>query len=126
MMNILRSIWHVLYAIRISILLGVAAAVLGLYSLGMLGYFLYYATYPLVVPFHGAMWDWPAEGAVIWGLFFLAGMRWGFCFPVAGLVDVWLKRRTVKVSWRILCYLAILWVGSALIWHYIILYSIPG
>ena len=124
-MNILRSIWHTLYDMKESILLGIVVAVIGMYSLGVLGGVLYYACYPLVVPFYGEISDWSNSNGDALGALIEAGMRGGISFPVAGYVNIWLRRFNVKILPRLLWGLVIVWIGGALAWHYTILIR-PG
>jgi len=122
MKNILRSIWKTLFDMKESIALGIAVAVFGIYSFGILGAVLYEACSPLITPFYAKMSDWSKGDSDAWGAMIEAGMRWGICFPVAGYIDIWLRRFNVKIALRLLCGLLVLWVGGALVWHYTILY----
>lgn len=58
---------------------------LGLLSMGILGFGLYYACYLLLAPLYGDLNVWLAS---IW-----AGMVWAIFFPIAGFVDLRLEQR---------------------------------
>lgn len=107
-----------LLAIKGSIIAGVAVAALGLFSMGFLGFALYYVTYPMHYPLLGDINEW--EGTdLFWPAIIMAGMFWSICFPVAGLVDLRLRRAGTASALRILAWLAILWLGAGLIWLFV-------
>jgi hypothetical protein len=105
--------------IKRSILAFVITLALGLLSMGILGLALFYPVYPLLVPFFGHPDDW--HGDWVWPSVIVAGMGWSFSFLVAGL----LNRRLELAGWRTLfrqvVYVAVLWLGAALIWLIILL-----
>ena len=108
---------NTLLAIKSSIIAGFAVAALGLFSMGMLGFGLYYACYPLLAPLYGNLNDW--QGDDVWPATIWAGMLWAICFPVAGLADLTLKRAGKSSALRVLSWLAILWLGAGLAWLYV-------
>lgn len=106
-----------LLAIKGSIIAGVVVAVLGLLSMGILGFALYYACYPLLAPLYGNLNDW--HGDDVWPATIWAGMFWAIFFPVAGFADLRLKRVGAAGAARVLSWLAILWAGAAVVWFYV-------
>lgn len=106
-----------LLAIKGSIIAGVVVAVLGLFSMGILGFGLYYACYPLLAPLYGNLNDW--HGDDVWPATIWAGMLWAIFFPVAGFIDLKLKRAGAAGAARTLVWLAILWAGAAVVWLYV-------
>ena len=106
-----------LLAIKGSIIAGVAVAALGLLSMGILGVGLSYACYPLLAPLYGNLNDW--HGDDVWPATIGAGMFWAVFFPVAGFVDLRLKRAGTPRAPRVLAWLAILWAGAAVVWLYV-------
>jgi hypothetical protein len=89
--------------------------IVGLFSMGALGFVLFYPVYPVLAPFFGGPDEWPS-GDWLWSSTIAAGMAWSFSFLVAGL----LNRRLEQVGWRAhyrkAIYVAVLWIGAALIW----------
>ena len=108
---------NTLRAIKGSLIAGFAVAALALFSMGLLGMGLYYACYPLLAPFYGNLNDW--RGDDVWPATLWAGMLWALCFPVAGFVGLRLKQAGKPSALRLLCWLAILWLGAALVWFYV-------
>lgn len=106
-----------LLAIKGSIIAGVAVAVLGLFSIGILGFALYYACYPLLAPLYGNLNDW--HGDDVWPATIWAGMLWAIFFPLAGLVDLRLRRAGKPRALRVFSWLAILWAGAGIVWLYV-------
>ncbi|ARU06528.1 hypothetical protein CCO03_19350 [Comamonas serinivorans] len=97
-----------------SILAGVAAAALGLLSMGALGAGLYWLAYPVLRPLLGHPHDWQGDG--VWPATLLAGMLWALSFPLAGLVHRRLAASGRPPAWRRLSYLAMLWLGAVVAW----------
>ena len=108
---------NTLFAIKGSIIAGVVVAVAGLLSMGILGFALYYACYPLLEPLYGNLNDW--RGDDVWPATLWAGMLWAIFFPVAGFADLRLKQAGKPGALRALAWLAILWAGAAAVWLYI-------
>lgn len=108
---------NTLLAIKGSIIAGVVVAVAGLLSMGILGFGLYYACYPLLEPLYGNLNDW--RGDDVWPATLWAGMLWAIFFPVAGWVDLRLKQAGKPGALRALAWLAILWAGAAIVWLYV-------
>ena len=109
---------NTLLAIKGSIIAGIAVAALGLLSMGALGFALYYATYPMHYPLFGDINAW--EGAdLFWPSIIWAGMLWAVCFPVAGFVDLRLKRAGTAGALRAFSYATILWLGAGFVWVFV-------
>lgn len=108
---------NTLLSIKGSIIAGFAVAALGLLSMGVLGFGLYYACYPLLEPLYGNLDDW--RGDDVWPATIWAGMLWAIWFPVAGIADLGLKRAGKSNALRVLSRLAILWLGAGLVWLYV-------
>jgi len=108
---------NTLFAIKGSIIAGVAVALAGLFSMGILGFGLYYACYPLLEPLYGNLNDW--HGDDVWPATIWAGMSWAIFFPVAGWVDLRLRQAGKPGALRALSWLAILWAGAAAVWLYV-------
>lgn len=108
---------NTLFAIKGSIIAGVAVATAGLFSMGFLGFGLYYACYPLLAPLYGNLNDW--HGDDVWPATIWAGMFWAISFPAAGFVDLRLKRTGAARALRTLSWVAILWAGAAVAWLYV-------
>lgn len=101
-----------------ALIAGAVVAALGLVSMGFLGIGLYYLTYPLHYPLFGDINDWQGTD-LFWPAIILAGMSWAVCFPAAGYVDGRLKQAGKGTARRRMSYLAILWLGAALIWIFV-------
>ena len=101
--------------IKWSLVAFVVTLVLGFLSMGALGAALYYACYPLLSPFYGNLDDW--RGDWVWPATIVTGMLWAVSFPVAGALDRHLAPR-VPAAPRMLIYLAVLWLGAALVWAF--------
>lgn len=109
------TVMKTLMAIKGSVIAGVAVAVLGLLSMGLLGLALYYLTYPAHYLLLGHIDGW--EGTdLFWPTIIWTGMLWSACFPAAGVIDGRLQRAGAGTVPRVLAYLAVLWLGAALIW----------
>jgi len=105
-----------------SIIAGAVVALLGLLSMGVLGFVLYYLTYPIHYPLFGDINDW--EGTdLFWPSIIWAGMLWAVCFPVAGYLDGRLIRARQGPVLRAISYLAILWLGGGLVWIFVAITS---
>ncbi len=100
-----------------SIIAAVAVAVLGFLSMGILGFVLYYAVYPLLAPFYGNINYWLGDD--VWPSTIAAGVLWSLSFLVAGAVHRRQERAGVARGWRRFCYVLILWLGAALLWFYL-------
>ena len=118
-MAALRYIWSLKWSLA-----GFAAAiVLSFLSLGMLGYVLYYATYPVVVAAYPPLTAWRPD--TVWPLIVAAGVVWSVSFIPAGVIDRALAGRGVARMPRNLSYLAVLWVGAAAAWLLLIAINLP-
>lgn len=107
----------ILLGIKGPLIIGFLIAVFGVLSMGFLGAGLYYACYPLLEPLYGNLDDWHGDG--VWPATIWAGVMWAICFPVAGLVNVRLKRAGKSSVLRGLSWGAILWLGAVLVWLFI-------
>lgn len=102
---------------KFSIITFFIVIILGLLSMGVLGFLLYYAVsflfknYPSINSWHGD-WFWPATISV--------GMFWAFGYIFAGLVTHYLKRITSNNIVICFVYLFILWLWSAFLWFLVI------
>ncbi len=103
-----------LLTIKRSVIACIAAAILGLLSMGALGGGLYYAAYPLLAPFFGNPDDW--HGDWVWPTMILAGMFWSLSFPVAGYLNHRLVLRRYMPGLRRAAYACVLWLGAAICW----------
>lgn len=108
---------NALFAIKGSIIAGLAVAALGLFGMGILGIGLYYACYPLLEPIYGNLDDW--HGDDVWPATIWAGMLWAICFPIAGFIDLRLKQAGKSKTVRVFSWLAVLWLGAGLIWLHV-------
>jgi hypothetical protein len=99
----------------------VIVLLLGLLSMGVLGAALYYPVYPLLSPFFGDPNDW--HGDWVWPSVIVAGMGWSSSFLLAGFLNMSLEKRGWSAQVRRVIYVAILWLGAALIWLIILLAS---
>ncbi len=115
----MRQFLNLCLEMKRSILGFIVALALGLFSMGVLGAALYYLVYPVLAPFFGNLNDW--RGDWVWPSVIVAGMGWSFSFLAAG----WLNRRLERAGWqspfRRAVYLAVLWLGAAVIWLIILL-----
>ncbi len=103
---------------RKSIIAGAIASGLGLLGMGVLGGVLAYAVWPLTAGMGGNPNDW--QGDDVWPAMIGAGMLWGVCFPVAGLLDRGLSARGTAKALRWLAYGLVLWLGAMLIWGFLL------
>jgi hypothetical protein len=111
----LKRILDLCLQMKRSILAFVCALILGLFSMGVLGLALYYPVYPLLAPFFGDPNDWPS-GDWVWPAIVGAGMAWSFSFLAAGLLNRRLENAGWQARYRKAIYVAVLWLGAALIW----------
>lgn len=111
--------------IKRSILAFVVTLILGLLSMGALGFALFYPVYPVLTPFFGKPDDWPS-GDWFWPAIIGAGMAWSFSFLAAGLLNRRLEQTGWQARYRKAIYVAILWLGAALIWLIILSANISG
>jgi hypothetical protein len=110
----LKYIFSLCLQMKRSILGFIAALVIGLLSMGLLGGGLYYAVYPVLRPFYGDPNDW--HGDWVWPSLISAGMLWSLSFLAAGLLNVRLEKSAWRTRSRQAVYLAMLWLGAGLIW----------
>ena len=108
---------NTLLAIKGSIIGGIIAAAVGLFSMGFLGSALYYACYPLLEPLYGNLNDW--RGDDVWPATIWAGMLWAIWFPVGGYVNLKLKQAGRPTVVRAASWFVILWLAAGLIWLYV-------
>ena len=108
---------NTLFTIKGSIIAGFVVAAAGLFSMGILGFGLYYACYPLLEPLYGDLNDWTGDD--VWPATIWAGMLWAIWFPVAGFADLRLKQAGKSSALRVLSWIVILWVGAGLVWLYV-------
>jgi hypothetical protein len=98
----LRYIWSLKWSLA-----GFAAAfALSFLSLGMLGYVLYYAAYPVVGMAYLPLTAWRPD--TVWPLIVGAGLVWSFSFIPAGVIDHALAGRGVARVPRNISYLVVL------------------
>jgi hypothetical protein len=115
----LRYIWSLKWSLA-----GFAAAfVLSFLSLGMLGYVLYYAAYPVVGMAYPPLTTWRPD--TVWPLIVGAGLVWSFSFIPAGVIDHALAGRGVARVPRNISYLVVLWMGAVAAWLLLIATSLP-
>lgn len=110
----MRGLLSSLSTIKRSLVAGIVVAGLGLLSMGALGGGLYYAAYPILVPFFGDPNDW--RGDWVWPAMILAGTVWSLSFPVAGYLNHSLKVRGYVPGFRRVVYVLVLWLGALLCW----------
>ncbi len=106
----MRYIWSLKWSLA-----GFAAAfALSFLSLGMLGYVLYYAAYPVVGMAYPPLTAWRPD--TVWPLIVGAGLVWSFSFIPAGVIDHALAGRGVARVQRNISYRrrALDWRGSGL------------
>jgi hypothetical protein len=115
----LRYIWSLKWSLA-----GFAAAfLLSFLSLGMLGYVLYYAAYPVVGVAYPPLTAWRPD--TVWPLIVGAGLVWSFSFIPAGVIDHALAGRGVARVPRNISYLVVLWIGAVAAWLLLIATSLP-
>ncbi len=109
-----RAGWTYIVATKRSVWAFLVAGVLGLFSMGLLGWALYYAvclalphSYPNIDAIHG---DW------VWPTFIGVGMAWSFGFLLASALNLRLERSGITIAWRRVTYVLVLWVCALLLW----------
>jgi hypothetical protein len=116
----LRYLWSIKWSLA-----GVAAAVaLSFVSLGLLGYVLYYAAYPVVGFVFPPLTAWRPDS--VWPLIVGAGVVWSLSFLPAGILNHTLASRGVPSGQRRLAYVGILWVGAVVAWLFMIATNLPS
>ena len=104
---------------KFSIVAFVVSGVLGLFSMGLLGYGLYY----LIKPIMSNRID-ELQGDTMWPSVILAGIAWSVSFLMAG----WVYSVLVKYNWRSILsyfvYVFILWAWVLVVWFTIIHFKI--
>ena len=115
----LKSLISVCLEMKRSIAAFIGALIMGLFSMGLLGAGLYYAVYPLLVPYFGDPNDW--HGDRVWPSIILAGMGWSSSFLAAGLLNLKLEKAGWRMHARRAVYFAMLWLGALVIWLIILL-----
>ena len=88
--------------------------ILNYLSMGMLGMLLYYPVEPIYGYFLGDVLDLLGEDT--WPAAIAGGTFWPFCFVGAGTINRRLLARGVGLAGRSLAYIAVLWLGAALLW----------
>lgn len=87
---------------------------LGLLSMGLLGFALYFLAWPVLGPVYGNANRW--TGDWVWPVMIGAGMLWPLSFLAAGGVQLYLE----SIGWgrlpAVAAYAAILWLGAVLVW----------
>ena len=119
-MTALRYVWSIKWSLA-----GFAAAILGSFlSLGMLGYVLYYAAYPILGFVYPPLSAWRPDA--VWPLIVGAGIVWSLSFLPAGIIDHALAGRGTARARRSISYVLILWIGAAAAWSFMIATSLPA
>lgn len=96
---------------KFSIIAFVIALIIGLMSMGLQGYGVYYAVgFALPVSIESI------HGDTLWPSTILAGMAWAIGFLIAGLLTARLRNRSLVV----IVYLLVLWAWAYLVWWAII------
>lgn len=96
---------------KFSIIAFVIALIIGLMSMGLQGYGVYYAVrFALPVSIDSI------HGDTLWPSTILAGMAWAIGFLIAGLLTARLRNRSLVV----IIYLLVLWAWAYLVWWAII------
>jgi hypothetical protein len=112
--ELMKQFFDLCLQMKRSIMAFVVTLILGLFSMGALGLALYYPVYPVLAPFFGDPNDW--HGDWVWPSVIGAGMAWSFSFLVAGLLNRRLEQARWQARYRKAIYVAVLWLGAALIW----------
>jgi hypothetical protein len=114
MIDFCKSVW---VNDRFSVIAFFVTAILGLFSMGLLGGLLYYPVsflfrrYPSLNEWHGD-WVWPAIIAV--------GMFWSLGFVFGGIATHYIGKLTESKFILYGAYLFILWGWAALLWYLVI------
>ena len=114
---------HYLWSLKWSVAAAIAAVGLSFLSLGLLGYVLYYAAYPIVALAYPPLTDWRPD--TVWPLIVGAGIVWSLSFLPAGILDHALAARGVAVGRRRLAYVLVLWAGAVIAWLFLIATNNP-
>jgi len=114
---------HYLWSLKWSVAATVAAVALSFLSLGMLGYVLYYAAYPIVGVVYPPLNTWRPD--TVWPLIVGAGIVWSLSFLPAGVLDHALAARGVAAGRRRMAYVVVLWAGAELAWLFLIATNNP-
>ncbi|MEQ9414445.1 MAG: hypothetical protein RIF39_11470 [Cyclobacteriaceae bacterium] len=100
---------------KFSILGFIISGALGLFSMGVLGYGLYYTVSPVL----GDRID-ELQGDATWPSLILAGMAWSIAFLLAGGFYSWLSKRNFPSGILYLSYALVLWIWALVVWYAII------
>lgn len=105
------------YATKFSIVGFIISAALGLLSMGLLGFGLYYTvsfifrSYPDINSWHGD-WVWPA--------LIMVGMFWSLGFLFAGIVWHYFAKSITSIVALRTMYIITLWLWTAFLWYMVI------
>ncbi|MDO6597605.1 hypothetical protein Q4512_11825 [Oceanihabitans sp. 2_MG-2023] len=112
------KLWKPLsYTSKFSIIAFLLAAILGLLSMGLLGFALYYCVFFLFNNYPNIN-DW--TGDWVWPAVIVAGTAWSLGFVFAGIAWHFLHKKIKTILLLRIIYIAILWLWAATIWHLII------
>lgn len=98
------------------------SAILGLFSMGVLGALLYYClfflhdAYPSFNDWHG---DW------VWAALIGVGVAWSLGFLIAGISCHYLHRKFAASLFSKALYVLVLWAWAALLWGYTLSVQFP-
>ena len=99
---------------------GVLLAAVGSFlSLGLQGLALYGLVSPVLNLIYPPLDRW--DQSIVWPLIVAAGLVWSLSFLPAGMLDASLRARGTRKRWRVLAYLAVLWLGALLAWLLILI-----
>jgi hypothetical protein len=107
------------YASKFSLIAFLVSGFLGLFSMGALGYGLYY----LVKPILGNRID-ELQGDAMWPSLILAGMGWSVSFLMAGWLFSFLSRFSLPPFISYLSYVLVLWIWVLVVWFTIIHFKV--
>ena len=102
-------------ATKVSIIGFITTGMLGLFSMGALGYGLYYTVLPVL----GDRID-ELHGDATWPSLILAGMVWSIAFLMAGGIFAVLSKRKFPSFVLYLSYVVVLWLWALVVWYAII------
>lgn len=102
-----------------SILTGFLVALGGFLSMGILGLAQYYLVSPALNLGFPPLEKW--DQSVVWPLIIVAPILWSPTFLLAGTLNTRLKRAAWARGKRVLAYLAILWLGAAAAWWFLLI-----
>lgn len=100
---------------KFSIVGFVVSGALGLFSMGLLGYGLYYVVQPVL----GDRMD-EIQGDATWPSLILAGMVWSVGFLLAGGLYSFLSKKNLPLVVQYFCYAMVLWLWALVVWYTII------